>query len=42
VQVEREELAIAERVLNRLAEEAQADVEAVAPVSARWPGGRSC
>ncbi|MEK8168762.1 hypothetical protein NKH77_55765 [Streptomyces sp. M19] len=38
VQVEREELAIAERVLNRLAEQAQADVEAVAPVSAQVAG----
>ncbi|MFJ9711637.1 hypothetical protein [Streptomyces sp. NPDC101234] len=35
VQVERDELAIAERVLNRLAEQAQADAEAVAPVSAK-------
>ncbi|MER5452221.1 hypothetical protein ABT065_42455 [Streptomyces sp. NPDC002764] len=38
VQVEREELAIAERVLKRLAEQAQADVEAVAPVSAKVAG----
>ncbi|WP_405734960.1 hypothetical protein OG607_41530 [Streptomyces sp. NBC_01537] len=38
VQVERKELAIAERVLNRLAEQAQADVEAVAPVSAEVAG----
>lgn len=38
VQVEREELAIAERVLKRLAEQAQADVEAVAPVSAKVSG----
>ncbi|MEU6578964.1 hypothetical protein [Streptomyces sp. NPDC046805] len=36
VQVERDELAIAERVLNRLAEQAQA--EAVAPVSAKVAG----
>ena len=38
VQVERDELAIAERVLNRLAEQAQADAEAVAPVSAKVAG----
>ena len=38
VQVERDELAIAERVLNRLAEEVQADAEAVAPVSAKVAG----
>jgi hypothetical protein len=38
VQVEREELAVAERVLNRLAEQAQADVEAAAPVSAQVAG----
>ncbi|MEU1457719.1 hypothetical protein [Streptomyces avermitilis] len=41
VQVERDELAIAERVLNRLAEQAQADAEAAAsaaPVSARVAG----
>lgn len=36
VQVERDELAIAERVLNRLAEQAQA--EAAAPVPARVAG----
>jgi len=34
VQAERDELAIAERVLNRLAEQVQADVEAAAPVAA--------
>jgi hypothetical protein len=38
VQVERDELAIAERVLNRLAEQVQADAEAVAPVSAKVAG----
>lgn len=38
VQVERDELAIAERVLNRLAGQVQADVEAAAPVSARVAG----
>lgn len=38
VQVERDELAVAERVLNRLAEQAQADAEAVAPVSAKVAG----
>ncbi|WP_338897719.1 hypothetical protein WBG99_20710 [Streptomyces sp. TG1A-60] len=38
VQVERDELAIAERVLNRLAEQAQADAEAVAPVAAQVAG----
>ncbi|WP_217242242.1 hypothetical protein [Streptomyces sp. AC555_RSS877] len=38
VQVERDELAIAERVLNRLAEQVQADAEAVAPVSAQVAG----
>jgi hypothetical protein len=38
LQVERDELAIAERVLNRLAEQAQADIEAVAPVSAQVAG----
>ena len=38
VQVEREELAVTERVLNRLAEQAQADVEAAAPVSAQVAG----
>ncbi|MDF3291276.1 hypothetical protein [Streptomyces silvisoli] len=32
VQAERDELAIAERVLNRLAEQARADAGAVAPV----------
>ncbi|MFD6327109.1 hypothetical protein ACFWOL_30660 [Streptomyces sp. NPDC058442] len=41
VQVEREELAIAERVLNRLAEQAQAEAETVAPVSAKV-AGRYC
>jgi len=38
VQVERDELAIAGRVLNRLAGQAQADAEAVAPVSAKVAG----
>ncbi|WP_338897724.1 hypothetical protein WBG99_20735 [Streptomyces sp. TG1A-60] len=38
VQVERDELAIAGRVLNRLAEQAQADAEAVAPVAAQVAG----
>ncbi|MFE4995690.1 hypothetical protein ACFRH4_30990 [Streptomyces mirabilis] len=38
VQAEREELAIAERVLNRLAEQAQADLAAVAPVAAQAAG----
>ncbi|MET7854948.1 hypothetical protein ABZT48_43955 [Streptomyces avermitilis] len=38
VQAERDELAIAERVLNRLAEQARADAEAVAPVSAKMAG----
>ncbi|MGW3942636.1 hypothetical protein [Streptomyces phaeochromogenes] len=38
VQAERDELAIAERVLNRLAEEARADAGAVAPVSAQVAG----
>ncbi|WP_150134797.1 hypothetical protein [Streptomyces hyaluromycini] len=38
VQVERDELAVAERVLNRLAEQVQADVEAVAPVAAQVAG----
>ncbi|MFJ5064653.1 hypothetical protein ACIP96_35210 [Streptomyces nigra] len=38
VQVERDELAIAERVLNRLAEQVQADAEAVAPVAAQVAG----
>ncbi|RPE38550.1 BRCA1 C Terminus (BRCT) protein [Streptomyces sp. Ag109_O5-1] len=39
VQVERDELAIAERVLNRLSEQAeQAQAEAAAPVSARMAG----
>ncbi|MFJ3310148.1 hypothetical protein ACIPSA_45585 [Streptomyces sp. NPDC086549] len=37
-QVERDELAIAERVLNRLAEQVQADAEAVSPVSTRVAG----
>ena len=35
VQAERDELAIAERVLNRLAEQARADAGAVAPVPAK-------
>ncbi|MFD8627901.1 hypothetical protein ACFV4E_29170 [Streptomyces hygroscopicus] len=38
VQVEWDELAIAERVLNRLAEQVQADTEAVAPVPAKVAG----
>ncbi|WP_327346966.1 hypothetical protein [Streptomyces europaeiscabiei] len=38
VQAERDELAIAERVLNRLAEQARADAGAVAPVSAKVAG----
>ncbi|MER5618648.1 hypothetical protein [Streptomyces sp. NPDC002215] len=38
VQVERGELAITERVLNRLAEQVQADGGAVAPVSAKVAG----
>jgi hypothetical protein len=38
VQAERDELAIAERVLNRLAEQDRADAEAVAPVSAKMAG----
>ncbi|WP_228472614.1 hypothetical protein [Streptomyces cyaneochromogenes] len=38
VQVERDELAIADRVLNRLAEQVQADAEAVAPVTAQVAG----
>ncbi|MCC9705483.1 hypothetical protein E4N62_09535 [Streptomyces sp. MNU76] len=38
VQVERDELAIAERVLNRLAEQAPADAGAAAPVSAKVAG----
>lgn len=38
VQVERDELTIAERVLNRLAEQVQADTEAVAPVAAQVAG----
>ncbi|WEH43286.1 hypothetical protein [Streptomyces sp. AM 2-1-1] len=38
VRVEWEELALAELVLNRLAEQAQADAEAVAPVSAKAAG----
>ncbi|WP_248872065.1 hypothetical protein [Streptomyces sp. HNA39] len=38
VQAERDELAIAERVLNRLAEQARADAEAVAPVPAQLAG----
>jgi hypothetical protein len=38
VQSGRDELAIAERVLNRLAEQARADVGAVVPVSAKAAG----
>ncbi|MEU6256953.1 hypothetical protein [Streptomyces sp. NPDC047043] len=38
VQVERDELAIAQRVLNHLAEQAQAGAETVAPVSAKVAG----
>ena len=38
VQAERDELAIAERVLNRLAEHVQADAEAVAPAAAQVAG----
>ncbi|MGW1055706.1 hypothetical protein [Streptomyces sp. NPDC002521] len=38
VQVERDELATAERVLNRLAKQAQADAEAVAPATAHVAG----
>ncbi|MFJ8028634.1 hypothetical protein [Streptomyces sp. NPDC096311] len=38
VQAERDELAIAERVLNRLAEQARADVGAAAAVSAKVAG----
>ncbi|MEV6592521.1 hypothetical protein [Streptomyces acidicola] len=38
VQVERDELAIAERVLNRLAEQVQADAEAVVPAAAQVAG----
>ncbi|MEU9175205.1 hypothetical protein AB0D34_46970 [Streptomyces sp. NPDC048420] len=38
VQAERDELAIAERVLNRLAEQAWADAGAVAPISAKVAG----
>ncbi|WP_327398284.1 hypothetical protein [Streptomyces phaeochromogenes] len=38
VQVERDELAVAERVLNRLAEQARADAGALAPVSAKVAG----
>ncbi|MFI1510887.1 hypothetical protein [Streptomyces sp. NPDC020597] len=38
VQVERDELAIAERVLNRLAEQVQADAEAAAPAAAQVAG----
>ncbi|WP_149829038.1 hypothetical protein [Streptomyces tailanensis] len=38
VQAERDELAIAERVLNRLAEQARADAGAVAPPSAKVAG----
>ncbi|MFE6756098.1 hypothetical protein ACFVDQ_21255 [Streptomyces sp. NPDC057684] len=37
-QAERDELAIAERVLNRLAEQARADAGAVAPLSAKVAG----
>ncbi|MFL4909679.1 hypothetical protein ACJ6WF_42710 [Streptomyces sp. MMS24-I2-30] len=45
VQVGREELLIAERALNRLAEQDRAAAEAaaaVAPTPARVAGGRSC
>ncbi|MET9087882.1 hypothetical protein ABZX77_39405 [Streptomyces sp. NPDC004237] len=38
VQAERDELAIAERVLNRLAEQARADAGAVAPVPVKVAG----
>ncbi|MFD8216807.1 hypothetical protein ACFV2U_24420, partial [Streptomyces sp. NPDC059697] len=38
VQAERDELAIAERVLNRLAEQALADAGTVAPVPAKVAG----
>ncbi|MEU3343332.1 hypothetical protein [Streptomyces sp. NPDC006668] len=38
VQAERDELAIAERVLNRLAEQARADAGAVAPAPAQVAG----
>ncbi|MGC9540172.1 hypothetical protein [Streptomyces sp. UG1] len=38
VQAERDELAVAERVLNRPAEQVQADAGAVAPVSAKTAG----
>ncbi|WP_406430325.1 hypothetical protein OHB00_01170 [Streptomyces sp. NBC_00631] len=38
VQAERDELAIAERVLNRLAEQVRADAGAVAPVSVKVAG----
>ncbi|WP_405541319.1 hypothetical protein OG478_02215 [Streptomyces phaeochromogenes] len=38
VQVEWDELAVAERVLNRLAEQARADAGALAPVSAKVAG----
>ncbi|GGZ30938.1 hypothetical protein ACWDE9_30530 [Streptomyces olivaceoviridis] len=38
VQVEREELVVAERVLNRLAEQVQADAGAVASAAARVAG----
>ncbi|MEU3283188.1 hypothetical protein [Streptomyces antibioticus] len=38
VQVERDEVVIAERVLNRLAEQVQADAEAVAPAKAQVAG----
>ncbi|GGS33575.1 hypothetical protein GCM10010269_83770 [Streptomyces humidus] len=38
VQVERDELAIAERVLNRLAEQVRADAEAAAPATAQVAG----
>ncbi|MER6378366.1 hypothetical protein ABT255_61650 [Streptomyces mirabilis] len=38
VQVERDELMIAERVLNRLAEQVQADAKAVAPAAAQVAG----
>ena len=38
VRVERDELAVAERVLNRLAGQVRADAEAVAPVSVQAAG----
>ncbi|MGJ3561849.1 hypothetical protein ACR6C2_40745 [Streptomyces sp. INA 01156] len=45
VQAEREDLLIAERVLNRLTEQDRAAAEAtatVAPAPPGWRGGRSC